>query len=102
MPINTDPLVSQQPFKPSPILDAPPLTEGHTGKEALYFAAQSKGWPTNRKTCETILTEFHQCRLKLQADHPAKASPLHISEGKTLWSIWQIDYIGPFKSSVGY
>ncbi|KAK4810584.1 hypothetical protein QYF61_007321 [Mycteria americana] len=75
---------------------------GHTGKEALCFAAQSKGWPINRKTCETILTECPQCRLKLQADHPAKAPPLHINEGKALWSTWQIDYIGPFKSSAGY
>ncbi|KAK4811127.1 hypothetical protein QYF61_019758 [Mycteria americana] len=75
---------------------------GHTGKEALYFAAQSKGWPINRKTCATILTECPQCRLKLQADHPAKAPPLHINEGKTLWSTWQIDYIRPFKSSAGY
>ncbi|KAF1541853.1 hypothetical protein FQV19_0015112, partial [Eudyptula minor] len=70
---------------------------GHTGKEALYFC-----WPINRKTCETILTECSQCRLKLQTDHPAKTPPLHINEGKTLWSIWQIDYIGPFKSSAGY
>ena len=35
-------------------------------------------------------------------DHPAKAPPLHIKEGKTLWSTWQIDYIGPLKSSAGY
>ncbi|KAK4810477.1 hypothetical protein QYF61_004257 [Mycteria americana] len=67
-----------------------------------HFAAQSKGWPISRKSCETILTECPQCRLKLQADHPAKAPPLHISEGKALWSTWQIDYIGPFKSSAGY
>lgn len=23
---------------------------GHTGREALYFAAQSQGWPLNRKS----------------------------------------------------
>ena len=75
---------------------------GHTGREALYFSAQSRGWPLSRKTCETILTECPQCKLKLQMDHPAKAPPLHIKEGKTLWSTWQIDYIGPLKSSAGY
>ncbi|KAK4806797.1 hypothetical protein QYF61_005593, partial [Mycteria americana] len=67
-----------------------------------FTAIKSKGRPINRKTCETILTECPQCRLKLQADHPAKAPPLHINEGKALWSTWQIDYIGPFKSSTGY
>lgn len=75
---------------------------GHTDAEALYFVAQSKGWPHNRKTYETILTECPQCRLKLQLDHPAKAPPLHISKGKALWSTWQIDYIGPLRPSAGY
>lgn len=28
MPINTDPLALQRPFKPSPILEAPPFTKG--------------------------------------------------------------------------
>uniref|UniRef100_A0A663DWQ8 Uncharacterized protein n=1 Tax=Aquila chrysaetos chrysaetos TaxID=223781 RepID=A0A663DWQ8_AQUCH len=59
---------------------------GLTGKEALYFSAQSKGWPLDRKTCEVILTECLQCRLKLQTRHPAKAPPPHINQGKTLWS----------------
>ncbi|KAK4810748.1 hypothetical protein QYF61_007722 [Mycteria americana] len=40
MPINTDPLVLQQPFKPSPILDAPPLTEG-TPTENIWFTDAS-------------------------------------------------------------
>uniref|UniRef100_A0A8C3H2J4 Uncharacterized protein n=1 Tax=Corvus moneduloides TaxID=1196302 RepID=A0A8C3H2J4_CORMO len=70
---------------------------GHTGKEALCFAAQSKGWPLNRKTCATILTECCQYRLKLQLEHPAKAPPLHISKGKALWSTWQIDSMGPLR-----
>lgn len=43
---------------------------GHTGKSAHYFAAQSKGW----KTCGATLTECCQCSLKIQSDHPAKAS----------------------------
>lgn len=65
----------------------------------LYVAAQSKGGLTNRKTCETVVTEW---RFKLQGDHPATAPPLLTNEGKALWATWQIDYIGPFKSSVGY
>lgn len=69
---------------------------GHTGKEALYFAAHSKGWPINRKTCQIVLVKRPQGRLKLQLDHPAKAPVLHIGKGKTLWSTLQIDYIGPF------
>ncbi|KAK4806386.1 hypothetical protein QYF61_016236 [Mycteria americana] len=40
MPINTDPLALQQPFKPSPILDAPPLTEG-TPTENIWFTDAS-------------------------------------------------------------
>ncbi|KAK4810552.1 hypothetical protein QYF61_004515, partial [Mycteria americana] len=40
VPINTDPLVLQQPFKPSPILDAPPLTEG-TPTENIWFTDAS-------------------------------------------------------------
>lgn len=75
---------------------------GYTGEEAFYFPAQSKDWPINRKTCETILTESPQCILKLQADRPVKAKPLHINEGKTLWSTWLIDCIGSFKASAGY
>lgn len=72
---------------------------GHTGKEVLYFAAQSTGWPLDRKTCEVILTECPQRRLKLQTNRPAKAPLLHINQGKTLWSTWQTDYIGPLKPS---
>jgi len=48
-----------------------------------------------------MVTECPQCRLKLQTNHPAKAPLLHINQGKLLWSKWQIDYIGPFESSVG-
>ncbi|KAK4828000.1 hypothetical protein QYF61_022777, partial [Mycteria americana] len=40
MPLNTDPLALQQPFKPSPILDAPPLTEG-TPAENIWFTEAS-------------------------------------------------------------
>ncbi|KAK4807063.1 hypothetical protein QYF61_018404 [Mycteria americana] len=40
VPINTDPLALQQPFKPSPILDAPPLTEG-TPTENIWFTDAS-------------------------------------------------------------
>uniref|UniRef100_A0A8C4U3K2 Uncharacterized protein n=1 Tax=Falco tinnunculus TaxID=100819 RepID=A0A8C4U3K2_FALTI len=64
---------------------------GHTGKAALYFAAQRK----------VILTECPQCKLRLQTDHPAKVSPLYISKGKPLWSTWQINYISPLKPSSG-
>lgn len=67
-----------------------------------HFAAQSKGWPISRKPCETVLTECPQRRPRLRADHPAKAPPLHINEGKTLWSTWQIDDVGPFESSAGH
>lgn len=40
MPVNTDPLVLQQPFKPSPILDAQPLTEV-TPTENIWFTDAS-------------------------------------------------------------
>jgi len=72
----------------------------HTGGEALFFAAQSRGLPLSRKTCETVLTECPGCKLKLQTHHPAKAPPLRISWAKAL--PWQIDYIGLLKSSAGY
>ncbi|PKU32707.1 endogenous retrovirus group k member 18 pol [Limosa lapponica baueri] len=32
-------------------------------------------------------------------DHPSKAPPLHIRDKKTLWHSWQIDYIGPLRTS---
>jgi len=35
-------------------------------------------------------------------NHPAKAAPLHINQGKILWSMWPTDHIRPFKSSAGY
>ena len=40
MPINTDPSALQQPFKPSPILDALPFTEG-TPTENIWFTDAS-------------------------------------------------------------
>lgn len=74
----------------------------HTGQEALFFAAQSRGWPITRKICKDILTQCPQCQLRLGQNHPDQALPLHIRSNKTLCSTWQIDYIGPLKTSKGY
>ena len=42
MPMKTDPLALQQPFKPSPILDALPLTEGTPTENILFTDASAK------------------------------------------------------------
>jgi len=42
MPINTDPSALQQPFKPSPILDALPLTEGTPTENIGFMDASAK------------------------------------------------------------
>lgn len=52
--------------------------------------------------CKGILTQCPQCQLRLVQNHPDQALPLHIKNNKALWSIWQIDYIGPLKTSNSY
>lgn len=42
MTINADPLALQQPFKPSPILAAPPLTEWMAAEDIWFTDASAK------------------------------------------------------------
>uniref|UniRef100_A0A803W4B3 Uncharacterized protein n=1 Tax=Ficedula albicollis TaxID=59894 RepID=A0A803W4B3_FICAL len=64
---------------------------GHTGKSVPYFAAQSKDW----KTCRATLTECHQCSLKTQSDHPAKASSYTSINGKLHGRHGKLIVLGP-------
>lgn len=52
--------------------------------------------------CKGLLSQYSQCLLRLGQNYPDLASPLHIKSDKTLWSRWQIDYIGPLKTSNGH
>lgn len=72
---------------------------GHTGKADLYKECQARGWPATVADCERTITHYPQCRLRLKMDHPNQAPPLHMRAGKTLWQTWQINYIGPLRTS---
>lgn len=77
------------------------VKRGYTGRADLYREGIARGWPVSVKLCEQVVTACSQCRLRLNRDHPSKAPPLHIRDRKTLWHSWQIDYIGPLRSSGG-
>lgn len=87
---------------------------GHTGKEALYFEAQNKGCPINRKTKQenkqtnklvkiflqifpTVYWNYKQIILLKHYLYISIKGKLYGFSGRLV-----IFYIGPFKSSVGY
>ena len=73
---------------------------GHSGIKDLLKEAGSRGWPITREMCSTIISACSLCHTRLEK-HPLQNPPLHLQDGKGLWEIWQIDYIGPFRRSEG-
>ncbi|KAF4804444.1 hypothetical protein TURU_007906 [Turdus rufiventris] len=48
--------------------------------------------------CKTYILACEQCRKQVER-HPLEDDPLHLRNDKSLWDVWQIDYIGPFRKS---
>lgn len=72
------------------------VKEGHSEIKDLLREASSQGWPVNKEQC-SVITACGGCHIWFDW-HPLQNPPLHLREGKGLWDVWQVDYIGPFKS----